>query len=122
MTTQEENEAICERLLGWTRVDQVRHPEPFRWITATLNETGDQFIRSLSAPSFDTWADAGLILDAMGRDHHIDFGKNSHGNGRWFCAFEDTSNTPVGEDYAETGPLAIRAAAIEYIQSLEKTP
>lgn len=120
MNTHAENELICEKLLGWER---CQHPECDGWWHAgmTCNYAPgavQENRRTRDIPSFTTWAGAGLILEAMGRNHHIDFGKNSHGEGRWFCAFEDTSNIPVGEDYAETGPLAIRAAALEYIRSL----
>lgn len=104
-----ENELICEKLLGWTR------PGGYRDIW--WHQPNGRIIPKGEMPSFTTWADAGLILDAMGRDHHIDFGKNSHGGEQWFCAFENTgSNTPVGEDYAGTGPLAVRAAALDYIR------
>lgn len=58
MSEQEENELICEKLLGWTRAEQIRGRT--HW-----NQSGKYALFTLPAPAFTDWASAGLILDAF---------------------------------------------------------
>ena len=57
MTEQEQNEAICERLLGWKRHDGVHAYPAQAWVT------GDG--QGAYTPTFTTWEGAGLIIDAF---------------------------------------------------------
>lgn len=102
MTEQAENELICEKLLGWK-------PSPDscnRWI-----DSRGAFIHV--TPTFTTWAEAGLILDALRPTAPT----LSYSEGKWDC-FGGDPYKDFFHAYAETGPLAIRAAALEYIRSL----
>jgi hypothetical protein len=53
MSEQDENELICEKLLGWRRN-----------VAGWWCRPGEQ-INLEHTPAFATWADAGLILDAL---------------------------------------------------------
>jgi hypothetical protein len=97
MTEQEENELICEKLLGWKRADGG-------WIKP------DGFMYAgCGTPTFTTWAEAGLILDAL-RARETTFGVYWDGD---FCTCDILG---MGSN-AETLPLAVRAAALEYIRA-----
>lgn len=105
-----ENALICERLLKWkpARLSglgfQMWRPDPY-------GDDGAQWAER-STPSFDTWADAGLILDALPRELEYVVGYCDIEK-QWYCG------QSIGADtYADTGPVAIRAAALEYIRSL----
>jgi hypothetical protein len=104
-----ENEAICETLLGWKRSSIVGHWFPSQEHAGTVR-----------TPSFTTWADAGLILDALTQKerHFIDVGNTPSTGGQiWQIAIHARGHT-VRKEYLSTGPLAIRAAALAYIRSL----
>jgi hypothetical protein len=95
-----ENEVICEKLLGWNRSSIVGYWFPSQEHAGTVR-----------TPSFTTWGDAGLILDALaskGAMPGVHFNR-----GDWFAEHDgDYGNAFV------SGPLAVRAAALEYIRSL----
>jgi hypothetical protein len=105
MTTEEENALICERLLGWIREECYGHngrSMGFVWKRGERDYPGWK--------TFTSWADAGLILDALADKYPVawktDAGWHAHFDHEW----EFTAHP--------TGPLAIRAAALEYIRSL----
>lgn len=115
MTPKEENELICEKLLGWNRTG---FDVPVSWIS------GDDQPFVMKAPrltpSFDDWASVGLILDAFTK---IDFGfKKMHIElfhsglgGLWrFELMWPEGQINVIEQH--TGPVAIRAAALQLIE------
>lgn len=99
-----ENELICEKLLGWVRAPSCGEQE---WLVV---ENIDDVPLQRTTPSFATWAEAGLILDALAAKklgHYID--RLYEGGYR---AFIDK----VERDFiADTGPLAMRAAALAYV-------
>jgi len=101
-----QNELICEKLLGW-----VKRPSDIPGISFSgwcVPNGPDE-----STPSFTTWAEAGLILEAIDKIG-LDEGSVDVGNGvnLWYCERGQRISQ------AATGPLAIRAAALEYIRSL----
>lgn len=108
MTTQEENELICEKLLGW-----VRHTYPANESPAweVPSKAGEFQPTVFVTPGFETWADAGLILDALrskGVITSIQFTSAGYcAIGRWCSPCPATENIPS----------AIRAAALEYTRS-----
>lgn len=87
-----ENEAICEKLLGWNRSSIVGYWFPSQEHAGTVR-----------TPSFTTWAEAGLILEAL---------KNVVG---WEPA---RARSQLGWllKTGELTPLAVRAEALEYIR------
>lgn len=101
-----ENELICERLLGWSRI-----PPPEGVICWDKGDT-----HTSRTPSFTTWAEAGMILDALvraGQRPDVSY------YDRWY-SFVD-ANCREGDEFPDahdSGPLAIRAAALAYIRSL----
>lgn len=101
LSTKQENALICEMLLGFKK--HCDEPDCLDWRTAD----GKRYWKS---PSFTTWADAGLILDAFkAKDCIVSLQFAGKGG---YCAVNDVSanDTPL--------PLAIRAAALKYIRSL----
>lgn len=97
-----ENELICTKLLGWCKCEHIAHIPGLFHTPAGAHE---------EVPSFDAWADAGLILDAIfGEGGDITF---ATGVGDWWC---EINEGPQASD--KTGPLSIRAAALEYIRRL----
>lgn len=106
---QEENELICEKLLGWRRLPTGR------WNNGLGNEYsniyGDQWPLT---PSFTTWADAGLILEALVARNEVTLNGDSRFKSIWTCELGNG-----GSDAHMSGPLAIRAAALSYIESLK---
>ncbi len=103
MTTEGENELICEKLLGWERI--------------TSGEATGFFFPSPSAiacdaPSFTDWASAGLILEALDNEGLAwTFGNGPEGD--FECRVSNACDIHI---YAETGPLAVRAAALAYLR------
>lgn len=99
-----QNEIICEKLLGW-----IKRPSDIPGISFSgwaVPDGSDE-----STPSFETWAEAGLILDAIyGEGGDITF---ATGVGDWWCEINEGPQASH-----KTGPLAIRAAALEYIRRL----
>jgi len=102
---RQESELICEKLLSWVRVDSVRG---VRWRRASDSKLNFEVLQT---PSFTTWAEAGLILDAM-IDREPVLWKHHEG---WQAHFDQ----PWDWSIQPTGPLAIRAAALEYIKRTE---
>lgn len=109
MTEQEENELICEKLLGWTRITDPRvslaSDQP-RWHTPEV-------AYAVPTPAFTTWNSVGLILEALaarGVYLHIE-GYPSY----WSVRLENTRGRQVEEE-AKTGPLALRSAALAYLK------
>jgi hypothetical protein len=100
----EGNELICAKLLGWERWPDPQRPA-FQWrklFTATSWEV-------LQTPSFTTWAEAGLILDALQRMSVIG------------VAASITYDNIIEElcidlQRRELTPARVRAAALEYIR------
>jgi hypothetical protein len=101
MNEGEENALICARLLGWKQLD-------FELFDVDGTVNGRRI-----APKFTTWAEAGLILDAMVAKR-VTFDVY-HEDEDFMTSF---GGMPACISSATTGPLAIRAAALEYIRSL----
>lgn len=99
-----ENEAICEKLLGWKRSSVIEYWYP------SQDHAGAR-----RTPSFTTWADAGLILEALdAKMIGVEVGNFANFDEHWYCDFEGLAPpTPK----ARTAPLAVRAAALVYIRS-----
>jgi len=103
MTTQEENELICERLLGWKTSSILGYWFPSQERAGTVR-----------TPSFTTWAEAGLILVEFNQrklevDICIDAGE---------CWVTIWNPKPRSTAKSADLPPLIRAAALEYIRSL----
>jgi hypothetical protein len=97
-----ENALICEKLLGFKR--HCDKPGCLDWRIASGQ-------RYWGNPTFTTWADAGLVLDALiNLGIGVDVGNSGGG---WYC---DIYSGLVPSE--STGPLAVRAAALQYIRSL----
>lgn len=91
-STQAENELICEKLLGWT--GSIRNG----WRLPS----GEAAIPEFATPTFTTWAEAGLILEAL-----QDVG-----------ARKLELSIQIGR--GELTPQSIRSAALSYLRSLER--
>lgn len=104
MSTQQENELICAKLLGWElRPRFGNNPrELYRPDGSLANEP----------LTFTTWAETGLILDALAARELVP--GLEHDGLEWICALRDSMVTG-----ANTGPLAVRAAALEYIKAVK---
>ena len=114
-TEEENNELICEKLLGWHRF--TSEGETIGW--GRLSQ--DTLATSVSAPAFTTWATAGLILDALrakGMTVHI-FSERYKFHVEMFDSDSESAKMNFFEADADKAPLAIRAAALEYIRSLK---
>lgn len=111
-----ENELICEKLLGWK-------PAPVTalglksWYPNPYGDDGEQW-RSEPTPSFDTWAEAGLILEALTarRDHGWCLGDAEPA--RDVRCFSMGIHGYKYNAIRQTGPEAIRDAALYFIRSL----
>lgn len=98
---QAENEAICERLLGWAA---TRGP-----LMGTAWPVGGAWIPT---PTFLTWSEAGLILEALqkaGRTPSLEVN-----DGQWDCYGNEPYNAWF-HARADTAPAAVRAAALAYL-------
>jgi hypothetical protein len=106
LSTQDENKLICEKLLGlkWT---WIPHASLFIW--ADDDRQTFSCIRK-----FDTWAEAGLILEAL-ISHCPTL---EYSDGKWDCYGGDPFES-FFHAYADTAPLAIRAAALEHIKAVK---
>jgi hypothetical protein len=111
LSMQTESELICEKLLGWDKARVRGDGTVERWHIGT----GSNY-RSSATPSFTTWADAGLILEAFAPLGGSVVMYVPHHEHHWSCSPPGGRDVPVTD--ADTGPLAIRAAALEYIRSL----
>lgn len=95
-----ENKLICAKLLGWT-------PDDGGWIKSDGYMYG-----GCGTPSFTTWAEAGLILEALQKLTPMNL-RWSHGAQYWFIDLDYDGKSDA------SGPLAIRAAAIAYIKAVK---
>ncbi len=95
MTEQQENERICELLLGWTESDIWAAKDGFE------------------LPTFTTWQEAGLILEAFQSRGEAPKLLYSRSRACWCCEWEMLSTTWFT---GQTGPQAVRAAALAYLQ------
>lgn len=105
LSTQAENELICEKLLGWKRyVPDAYEGQDRRWKrTITLpGITGDV---KEHTPSFTTWAEAGLILEALQK---LSYDKRSAAD-----VLVLLGDRLIG---ALLTPADIRAAALDYLK------
>lgn len=111
MNTQEENELICEKLLGWRR---LTHNGVTWW---EVPSTAGEFQPCvLVTPSFTTWAEAGLILDALqvaGQEPDL-----WNVDAYWYVQASTVGQPYEDIPHALTAPLAIRAAALAYIKAV----
>jgi hypothetical protein len=107
-----ESELICEKLLGWSkRTPGFATPgiEFYGWRLPDGSER--------PTPSFTTWADAGLILEALKmRLPGLTLEFRGYANGD--CEIVNPG-TELMYGYAKTWPLAIRAAALDYIKAMK---
>lgn len=118
MSDQEENELICERLLGWVRSEVPGTFGATMWYPTPYGSDGEQW-RAVVTPTFTTWAEAGLILDALakaGRFPSLGETRSSRWAGTYLNDPRDLERSQ-NLSYGATGPLAIRAAALEYIRA-----
>lgn len=111
MSEQEENIEICLRLLGWRK-----HPDPE--LPGWYAPPGEGFFMNSLVhkefPTFTTWADAGLILDALAaKEVAITLVGNVVFEKPWTCELNHD-----GAEAFIAGPLSIRSAALAYIRSL----
>jgi hypothetical protein len=103
-----QNELICEKLLGWKRRSEGSSLLDNYWRRPT---GADQ----LNTPTFTTWAEAGLILDGLvNRGSFPKIQVTVFQEIPWVVEMVAQDIRHVGE----SGPLAIRGAALEYIRSL----
>lgn len=109
-----ENELICTKLLGWGKCEHIAHISGLFHTPAGKHE---------EVPSFTTWADAGLVLEAWtaaNNDYDIEGTSTEHGL-KISARLRQIKGISYVSDfvgYGETAPLAVRAAAIKYIRSL----
>lgn len=104
MSEQSDNELICEKLLGWTR-------DPEWQLPAWKDGKEDRG----PTPSFATWAEAGLILDALDvAEPEVILRKFRVNDVNW------TARTRTSEGFGSAGPLAIRALALDYLRASEQ--
>jgi hypothetical protein len=110
LSPQQQTELICKKLLGL----QVLHL-PYSGTQTCTTWCDEKYKRFDFIDKFETWAEAGLILDALARDKAysaaVGFDPRSQ-HGDWCGAAGHHSA------HAASGPLAIRTAALEYIRSL----
>lgn len=100
-----ENELICKKLLGW-------HP-PGGHADIWWHKPNGRIVPKDEMPTFTTWAEAGLILDALrarGVITSIQFTTAG------YCAIDSVCSEPPA---VENIPLAIRTAAIRYIKAVK---
>lgn len=105
-----ENEMICEKLLGW-----VKRPSDIPGISFSgwcAPNGPDE-----STPSFTTWAEAGLILEALDQEGIAWALENSPDPDYGFVI--DSHARPIIKQWRREAPEAIRAAALEYIKAVK---
>jgi hypothetical protein len=116
VSQQEENDLICEKLLGWKKVLPSVWPDPAIWSEQLTPNTGRG---GMETPTFTAWAEAGLILEAVAktdRTYTINLSSNASDGSCWEFVIFFRASEPV-RAFAETGPLAIRAAALAYLKA-----
>jgi hypothetical protein len=99
----EENELICERLLGWKK-----NPSNIPGIGFSGWESDDR-----STPFFTTWAEAGLILDAFesrAPEERVDSANYKSAAG------EQMKKLGILLSRGELRPLDIRAAGLKHVR------
>jgi hypothetical protein len=120
MTTEEENDLICEVILGWklcTFIDHVSTP-------LTVWMDGD---RQRPKTHLDDWESAGLLIEAMVKRSFsvtVDCYRYA-GRVTWFACFTRSSDMAMyssgaAEVYSglpNTGPIAVRKAVLKYLAS-----
>jgi hypothetical protein len=100
---------ICEKLLGLTK--HCRDEDCLDWRTAAGK-------RYWGTPSFTTWAEAGLILDALiSAGVYVSVHHGESGD-RWKAVFHWDRYESMTCKFAVNAPAAIRAAALDYVRSL----
>jgi hypothetical protein len=106
-----ENELICEKLLGLKK--HCDRPDCRDWYLPDDR-------RYWNNPSFTTWADAGLILDALREKALVTMTQLRDGVPQrcTIVTAYEPANDGLHKGFGATTPLAIRAAALEYIRSL----
>lgn len=110
LSTQAENELICEKLLGFVRGYTATGSGTVVWRKPA---TETRRVEEWYTPSFTTWADAGLIMDALSsRGQMPRIGERT--DGAWYCVLKDGVSI---ESFTACG--AIRAAALEYIKAVK---
>lgn len=106
MSEQEENELLCEKLLGWVRLKyQPNLTIGVRWMRGNDNPMSHEVLRT---PSFRSVADAALILEVLRMRGTVHIELDVH--------FADVRFQQIRSVEFEL-PLAVRAAALEYIRS-----
>lgn len=107
MTPHEENELICEKLLGWKLAGRNAFKVKM-WFCLPNGQDGEQYITT-STPSFTTWAQAGLILEALSAKELYPRLEQQRASGHWHC--DILGGNGFGCNINPS--LAIRAAALE---------
>ena len=97
LTFEQENEKLCEQLLGWRR-------EGVGWRLPS----GEERV----TPCFTTWADAGLILQAL-RSRQLSVHLQSSLSSWWCCKIEANGH------WCATGPMSVRFGALGYLRHYE---
>jgi hypothetical protein len=100
-----DNELICEHLFGWIPVKRTIYTS---WVTK------EGFCKRGHTPQFADWSDAGLILDAFAEAGVLV--EYSHLKNMAHEVRMIADNARVLYGLGETGPLAIRHAALEYLK------
>jgi hypothetical protein len=106
LSTQAENELICEKLLGWHRPPA---PPPGCYNTIDWSE-------SRTTPAFTTWAEAGLIIDRfeeLAPVERVDSVSYSS------CAERQMVDLAKLLRVGRLRPADVRAAALEYIKAVK---
>lgn len=114
LSIERQNEAICEKLLGWKRATSMLVVKPdFIWM--------DGHVRR-KTPRFITWAEAGPLLQALRAKCAIDI--HSKTGGGWLLV--PSRRNPdqlgflrIGDYMGDELPPLIRAAALEYIKAVK---
>lgn len=103
MTTTEENELLCEKLLGWTRLPTFEGAWELRWNDGTVQ--GQQWPLT---PTFTDWASAGLILEALQAEYLRTLSE---------VAYITVSTLGRLLTNGRLSPAAVRACALEYLEA-----
>ncbi len=103
MTPEQENELICEKLLGLSK-----HVGPDNELTGIWGHPSGMF----ATPTFLEWDFVGLILEAFAEIPMIV--NLNFKRGTWTCELERFHPNCLQE--ADTGPLAIRAMALKWLE------
>lgn len=108
-TLSTENELICEKLLGWRR---LCHNDVTWWEPPS---TGKFQPTMLAALSFETWDEAGMILDqfeSRAPEERVDSVNYKSAAG------EQMKKLGILLSRGQLRPLDIRAAGLDYVRSL----